>query len=101
MVGGGRSAGQRDGQGEREGGNADQVSGRGKQPMSRAYDEAVDLSPEPVNSDVKSQTSSAKGEANPRPYNYANYLRFPVGLRRGNPPKVADYTRRDCAEMSK
>lgn len=43
--------------------------------MLRSYDEAVDLSPEPENSDVKSQASSAKGKANLRPYDYANYLR--------------------------
>lgn len=53
--------------------------GRGNQPMFGSYDVAVDLSTEPENSDVKSQASSPKGEANPRPFNYAKYLRFPGG----------------------
>ncbi|MCJ1343307.1 hypothetical protein MMC31_001500 [Peltigera leucophlebia] len=45
-------------------------SGRGKQPTFRSYDGAVDLSPEPENSDVKSQTSSAT-------FKYAKYFEFP------------------------
>lgn len=54
-------------------------SGRGNQPMFRIFDWAVDLSPEPENSDVKSQASSPKGEANPGTFKYVKYLQFPGG----------------------
>lgn len=53
--------------------------GRGTQQILRSYDGAADSSLEYVNSDVKSQASSFKGEAKPRRTNFAKYMWFPRG----------------------